>query len=293
MDYRDTGRITPDTGRITPVINPGLPVAIRRRLDRKLSHFRSDAGSGVAAFGCLFMIAAPIVLTILHFTNGLSWWWMLTILAPTALTITGAAVGSSDELDSQDRAELIEPKSLDEPARRLLLRAQQAITAVLRSDVYADNLLEHAVREKSLRRHEWEIATALRDISRLRADLEGSTRAGAPGPRTAAVLDSHRQALTLATNATTSRIKALERYAQQLAAADAAKRDWEHAVKVSGRNDEYLDLVARTAADEHAIAEITGLTEQAAAAAQAFQDSLDQADLAAEVLLLPPLRPNA
>ena len=50
---------------------------------------------------------------------------------------------------------------------------------------------------------------------------------------------------------------------------------------LSGLNDRYLDLVARTAADEHASAEITGLTEQAAAAAQVFGGSLYQATMAA------------
>ncbi len=124
-----------------------------------------------------------------------------------------------------------------------------------------------------LRRHEWEIATALRDISKLRSGHE-SSGTGTPGPMTAAVLSAQQRALTLASNATTSRIEALERYAQQLREADAAKLDWEHAVKASGRNELYRDLVARTAADEHAIVEIAGLTVQATAAAQVFQDRL-------------------
>ena len=36
------------------------------------------------------------------------------------------------------------------------------------------------------------------------------------------------------------------------------ERDWRAAVKASDRNDQYLDLIARTAADEHAITEIQG-----------------------------------
>jgi hypothetical protein len=104
---------------------------------------------------------------------------------------------------------------------------------------------------------------------------------------TAAVLGSQQRALELASEATTFRIEALERYAHQLLAADAAKRDWEGAIMASGRNDIYRELVARTAADEQAIAEITDLTMQATAAAQAFQDSLHQVDLAAEALALP------
>jgi hypothetical protein len=44
--------------------------------------------------------------------------------------------------------------------------------------------------------------------------------------------------------------------------------------------------VARTAADEHALTEISGLTDQAAAAAQAVRESMRQVGLAAAALAL-------
>jgi hypothetical protein len=47
-----------------------------------------------------------------------------------------------------------------------------------------------------------------------------------------------------------------------------------------------LDLLARTAADEQAIAEITALTEQASAADEAFRESLRRATIAGEALVL-------
>jgi hypothetical protein len=65
------------------------------------------------------------------------------------------------------------------------------------------------------------------------------------------------------------------------------ERDWRAAVKASDRNDQYLYLIARTAADEHAITEIQGWTDQASAAAQVFGEHLHQASLAAESLNLP------
>jgi hypothetical protein len=80
----------------------------------------------------------------------------------------------------------------------------------------------------------------------------------------------------------------LEHFAEQVTAADNAKHDWERAVEVSDFNEKYRDLVASTAVDEIAIAEIAGMTEQAAAAAQVFNDSLHEASLAAEALALPP-----
>ena len=59
---------------------------------------------------------------------------------------------------------------------------------------------------------------------------------------------------------------------------------------MAANNDKYLDLVARTAADQHATAEITGLAEQAAQAAQTFRETLQRATLAAEALTLPESR---
>jgi hypothetical protein len=83
-------------------------------------------------------------------------------------------------------------------------------------------------------------------------------------------------------------VRELERYASELEKADVAERDWQAAVDAAGRNDQYLELVARTAADEQAIEELREMTEQAAAAAEAFRDHLHQVDLAAQALVLPP-----
>ncbi|MGZ4435937.1 MAG: hypothetical protein ACXVW7_20295 [Trebonia sp.] len=185
------------------------------------------------------------------------------------------------------RDEVVGPLALDRPCRHLLRRVQRSITRVLRSGVYAADL-RTTVPESVLRRHEWEIAFALRDITELRVEYASSASAAGPGPMTAAVLASQRRALTLAQEAVASRASALERYAAQVEAADAAQRDWQDAIRVAGLNDKYLDLVARTAADQHAVAEITKLTEQAAVAAQVFDDSLQQVTLAAEALALPP-----
>jgi hypothetical protein len=211
--------------------------------------------------------------------------WLLVV----AVLIAVAAMMRRDRSAQHVRKhsdQFVEPCDLDASCSNLLFRTQRAIGTVLRSGVYADDLLDHAVEERVLKWHEHEIADALRAITRLRAE-HASSAAAAPGPMTAAVLDSHKRALMLALDATTSRISTLECYAAQLEAADAAKRDWQRAIEVYNLNDQYRDLVARTAADEHAIAEITSSTKQAATAAQLFRDSLHQANVTAEVLALP------
>ncbi len=55
-----------------------------------------------------------------------------------------------------------------------------------------------------------------------------------------------------------------------MAVAEAARRDWEAAHVAAARNDKFINLVARTAADQHATTEITGLAEQATLAAEAL-----------------------
>jgi hypothetical protein len=184
------------------------------------------------------------------------------------------------------RDEVVSPLALELECRKLLLRAQRAIATVVASGVYAGDL-RGTVDESVLRQNEWEIAVALREITELLLDLVASSGGGLAGPMTAAVLLSQNRAITIARDGTTARVLALELLAAQVAAAEAARRDWETAHRMAANNDKYLDLVARTAADQHATAEITGLAEQAAEAAQAFRETLQRAAEAAEALALP------
>jgi hypothetical protein len=184
------------------------------------------------------------------------------------------------------RDKVVSPLALELACRTLLGRAQRAIATVMTSRVYASDL-KGAVEESVLRRHEWEIAVSLREITELLLDLASSYAGGTAGPMTTAILLSQNRAISLARDATTARVLALELLAAQVSAAEAARRDWETAHRMAANNDKYLDLVARTAADQYATVEITGLADQAALAAQAVRETLQQATLAAEALALP------
>jgi hypothetical protein len=183
------------------------------------------------------------------------------------------------------RDQIVAPFSLDRACRQLLLRAQVAIDSVPDPSAGQEGLPD-IVAEGTLRRHEWEIAVALRDITELRTEHEFNA-ADSMGPMTDAVLQPHQRALQLAHDAISARVTALERYATQVSAAGTAYRDWQDALRVSRLNDRYLDLVARTAADQHAVIEISGLAEQAAAAAQAYQETVQHVSLTAATLELP------
>ena len=184
------------------------------------------------------------------------------------------------------RDQVVSPLALELDCWNLLQRAQYAIATIVTSKVYAGDLRAIA-REPVLRQHEWEIAVALREISELLLDLASSYAGGTAGPMTTAVLVSQNRAISIARDATTARVVALELLAAQVAAAEAARRDWETAHQMAANNDKFLDLVARTAADQNATVEITGLAEQASQAAQALRETLQRAALAAEALALP------
>jgi hypothetical protein len=183
------------------------------------------------------------------------------------------------------RDQLVVPSALDRVCRELLIRAQDAINSAL--DSVTGDAVESPdiVPEPTLRSHEWQIAIALRDITELRAEHQLNAAASA-GPLTDSVLGPQQRALRLAQDAIESRVTALERYAGEVIAAGSAFRDWQDALRISNLNDRYLDLVAQTAADEHAVTEISGLTDQATAAAQAVRESMRQVGLAAAALAL-------
>ncbi|HEY2506764.1 MAG TPA: hypothetical protein VGI58_09615 [Streptosporangiaceae bacterium] len=209
-------------------------------------------------------------------------WVVLAGAAATAAASVGIGLSPMREL-AESADQVVYPYHLDGSCLQILAGAQGAIEYVLHSEVRAAGLLE--VDEPTLRRHEWEIASALRSITGLRLV---HIRQQPAGMLTETVVASQQRALAVAQEATAGRAAALQRFAAQVGAADAAHRDWREAQALSGLNDRYLDLVAATAADELAVAEIGDLTQRAAITAAALQevlqDNLRAASHSAELL---------
>jgi hypothetical protein len=245
---------------------------------------RADRSALMLAAGACWVASAACITVMAARGASVAWIIAWVTAAGAAVAITRMA---DLRLPRRDSDRVIDPSSLDEPGRQLLRRAQLAIGAILSSQARPADLLDRAAAQTALGRHEWEIASTLRDITALRAESGAGLPGASPGPMTEAVVESHRRALALAQQATTARVCALERYAAQVRVTDAARLDWQNALKFAGLNDRYLDLLARTAADDQAIAEITTLTEQASAADEAFRESLRRATIAAEPLVLP------
>jgi hypothetical protein len=280
-----------------PVCDPGMPPSFRNWAIRQRPNFNSQgeiavlvpggsSGGARPAAVCCWLLAA--VGMVLLFIDPLStgpgiWLAAAAVMAVAAGTIQRRASRRDRRLC---HSKVIFPASLDDTCQALLGRGQRAIGTILDSSVRAAGLLENPVHDGLLRQHEWEIAGKLREITHFRSLLTENTQGSAAGPMTKDVLSGHQRAIELAQEATAARIAGLERYAEQISAADDADRDWQQAMKLSKFNERYLDLVARTASDEYAVGEIADLGKRLAIATKTRRDRLHEADLAAHVLAL-------
>jgi hypothetical protein len=273
-----------------PATDPTLPPRLRALADRqgevtsRTARWLSAAAPSVrsSVLACWSASAALLGTAIANPLPAIypGTWLALAVAAGGAAAMLGLRFSPVRELaESADR--VICPYELDAPCRAILAKAQWAIETIVRSEVRAVGLLE--ADEPTLRRHEWEIAIALRRVTGLRAIHAAQRPAGS---MTESVLGAQQRALDVAQEATAARAAALERFAAQAASADAAYRDWREAMELSGLNDQYLDLVAATAADEIAIAELTELTDRATITASALQETLHAASQTAELLAI-------
>ena len=89
------------------------------------------------------------------------------------------------------------------------------------------------------------------------------------------LLDEHRRAARAAEQSTADRVAALERYAAEVHGADAAYRDWRQHAAIAELTGPHLDLLARTAADDHGITELGALTQRARALRRSFTETQD------------------
>ncbi len=163
---------------------------------------------------------------------------------------------------------------LDARGAALLRRAQDAVRAVTSAEICRDGLLDEPATAAALAAQRSEIADALREQARLRAERSWLAEPS-PGSPAAELLEQHRQAARAAEESIAARVAALERYAAEVRQADADYRDWRQRAAIAELTDPHLDMLARTAADEHRIAELTAMTDQARSVRRALRDNRD------------------
>lgn len=168
------------------------------------------------------------------------------------------------------------PGDLDNATAALLGRVQRAIQVVLTAEVIKEGLLDDLRNAVMLPAQEWEVAQILREISRLSEEQRIARQAGR-NAELAQVMGPQAKALKLATASVTERIEAIERYAEQVKAADRALLQWKTLQRLADNNDAYGELLARTVRDELAIAEIDGLTDDARQVEEVLRRSVEKA----------------
>ncbi|MFD0688558.1 hypothetical protein [Actinomadura fibrosa] len=178
------------------------------------------------------------------------------------------------------------PGDFDRPAARLLVRAQRAIDAVLGSEAHRAGLLDDVHNTVVLPRQEWAIAGALAEHTRLRRER----RAQQPerlSPRVRALLEPQDRALDASVRSVTARIEALEAYARRAGEAGDAYHESKVLQALPEQNARYRDLLASTAGDAVAGAEIEELAEDARRAELALRERVTSALRAGQDLALP------
>jgi len=201
---------------------------------------------------------------------------LAVIVAGSALAIIGLRLVALRQSTVRDRPRARQshrqtPEDLDGPSRSLLQRAVTAISTVTSSQVYQDDVVDRRAVGTILADQQRDITIALHEQARLRArraELPGFSA----GPMTAEIRDTQTQAAELAESSLAARVQALERYAAEIREADAAYRDWQQAGRLADLESQHLDMLARTAADEHRIAEIEAMSQQARAVRLALRE---------------------
>jgi hypothetical protein len=201
------------------------------------------------------------------------------LLAQAIVLVTAVVVGAGvvrsraqQRRVSARGAVLAIPDGLDPRAAALIRRARHAVRAVASAQICRDGLLDEPATTAALAAQQSEIADALREQARLRAERSWLAEPR-PGSPAAELLEQHRQAAQAAEESIVARVVALERYAAEVLQADAEYRDWRQHAAITELTGPHLDLLARTAADEHRIAELIAMTEQARSVRRALGES--------------------
>lgn len=296
---------------IAPVINPDAPARILALWENRQQLASKPAGDPVAsgllvAFKGGLLVAGMGLLSVLtsppplaprpgsasagaaRAAEHLHWIGSLWPYAGAAVTLLAATTAvrcviQRRKIQSLNSAaeNYVLDGDLAVPARALLARAQQAQRTVLGSQVHRLDLIDRQRNEVVLPVQVWEIASALREYSR----LSDSTAADSSSAEVVALQAARRQALRVSRDGVEQRIVALEEYAAQVCEADLRYQELQQIQSLVEGNDEALDLLARTAADALAVAEIEAMSTEAAIVAKTFSTALDRASAAAVIAL--------
>jgi hypothetical protein len=219
------------------------------------SDLRRTPGESVAA---LFFFAGLevglwfLARWILHavFPDGLAAWLSGGAAVFGVFLLIAAFVGASTESQQRSLArkhhgEYLLAEDWDEEATALMLRAQQAVRAVQKSEVNKQGLLDAVKNDVVLPEQLWDLGRVLQQQSVLRA-RQAELGKGLGDAQLDQILGPQRQALKLSATAMEEKVAKLERYAEQVHNADAVLRAETVAAIAAVDTDRYVELLAST-----------------------------------------------
>jgi hypothetical protein len=288
---------------LRPAIDPAIPRPARDRLrfqaaraprpgllpaepERRLATVNGAASGLTAGMVVAVTGAAPWAVGVLIFQGAVAWqsatgvWalMLMEMIVMVTMVVFGTRVArfgpvrtryTSTATRSRYRGHYVTEADLDAPARNLLRRAQEAVTSARVAHVARAGLLDV---ETALAAQEWDIAVSLREQTRLRAKRAEAAALADLAEPTAQLLRQHEDAADEAERSTIARVEALENFAATVRVTDSAYRDFRARARLADLGDAHLDMLARTAADDHGISELTDMTEQARVIGSVFAD---------------------
>ncbi|NVI86133.1 hypothetical protein [Actinomadura sp. BRA 177] len=145
----------------------------------------------------------------------------------------------------------------DEQALGYIERTRAAIAAIMDAEVGKAGLLDDVSNAVTLPRQEWEIARTCAELTRVTRQIE---RVRSEHAGLTEVLKPQRRALEIPAAAIERRVAALERYADRTKAADAEYLECVAIKEIKEIQADVRELLARTAQDDLAVAEIDRLS---------------------------------
>ncbi|WP_346113556.1 hypothetical protein [Nonomuraea maheshkhaliensis] len=180
------------------------------------------------------------------------------------------------------------PEDLDYPCQMLLRRAQNAVEAIMNSNVHKAGLIDTIENRVSLPEEVWQIGERLRRLSSMHAE-HGKLIPRELPPGMEDAFKPYTSALDAAWTSLSQRVRHLEKYAKQVLKADKVYHAHQRLERLAAKTPEYQQLLAETVRDEMAHERIRELSDQAAHVRKLFEESILQARQAAGELLRSPL----
>ncbi|GAA0989863.1 hypothetical protein GCM10009555_074610 [Acrocarpospora macrocephala] len=282
-----------DRARPVIVLDPSLPFAIRQLLETNeelLRRVRQGLVPETPKSPRPIVIACAAVLAFAGIFGGFSTFLILAGMTGFVTLLNRLLTADQREArrklqivyDHRDR--IVLPSDLDEQCGSLLARAQKAVKAVLHSKVHRQGLLDTDHNNVALPGEAWVIAKRLSDLSALR-DKHRKIVGRNPDPLIAEADAPYSTTIKEITASLTSRVVALEAYAARARDADRLFDAFRKVTELHDLTPEFQRLLAETAPDAMATAEIAQMSTQAVAIEQVFRASIAEARQAGTHLL--------